>query len=397
MRIPSSLGLATGFLAAVVSIPFVSKGCNSTKPVESNVKLDKEAEDFDLIQALLTKGNDERLREIRYAEKVYPDIRRGLISLYKAEKEDIEALLAGKITEKDRKVKIFISDALQAGEEGEDMDVGPTIHIIKYFDIKQPDGSFRRIYVNEAWPINPKTGGILPTERLRVRMQASKDINALYEKGAHKLFITDMFQLIWHRNDDNSKPGATIYASMARQPFYREWNGEGNPINQTELLVSNPTSCISCHVISPKNNHTKHIHSHSLSKRTNYGAITQDHYFDAEYSNHPGYKKQMISLDDMVKKGEISKEQRDQIAKAMRNSTIWENPFMVETLQELSSNKNIPWLNGDVEAVGRDPGRKGFTYRDNEGKIMEKAIYPRFRPLGIGEWWSRDDLEVTSR
>ncbi len=391
-------GLVTGVLATICALPLTNDINSAGPPLPKDTppakNLTLTEKDFDSIQLLRKKApkQDYHLQEIQWAEKVYPTVKEGLTALYKAEEEDIKALNKGTIKESERKVKICLTDFLRLGEEGDDMDMGPSLHVVKRYVHVQPDKTERVIYANERWMIVPETGAILPPEIIRVRAQAFK--GSLYEAGADKLFVTDMLQLIWGRDDDNLK-GGSIYPLLARQHFYGERGPKdtSSPINQTELLLSSPTSCVSCHVISPKNSHAKHLFNGGEPKRKiNYGAITQDSDFDVPYEKQPGYTKYLKYLDEKVKKGDIKKEFADSAAKSLRNSRNLEVPYMIWALNET---KNIPWLGSDIEVSGYDAGRYGFTYMDGK-KEWEKAFYSHYKDqfFWLGLLWSRNDLAV---
>lgn len=394
------LGIFTGFLAAAVTLPFLSKhGTDETpmpKPdyIPPGKNLVFDSEEFKAIQTLrrLPKGSDLRQQEKQWVEKTYPFIRKKLISLYQAEKEDIRALNEGRITEKDRKVKICLTDFVGPGEEGDDMSIGPNLHIVKYYDEVQPNGAKHRIYVNELWP---EANGILFPESIRVRAQMFD--GSLFKEGAHNLFVTDMFQLFWNTNDDNSKPGATfVYPQMARQHYYGDFDlqKKTNRLIQSEFFVTSPTSCIGCHTPSTKNNHTKHLFHQDLSMKINYsGAITLDKDFELPYNQQPGFKKYIAWLNEKVKKGEIKNEFVDNVAKSLMNSRNLENPYLLEVLRD---NDPIPWLDDDGEAIGYEAGRDGFTYTDANNKVLERAIYTHYGPnsIGLGRWWFRNNLRA---
>ena len=395
------VGLATGFLAAALSVLSASKettSADSSGPSNTTQKILKE-EDFARIQTLRREppfGN-RRLQETQWAEEVSPTVRKALISLYKAEREDVKNLKAGRISEKDRKVKICYTAYVRPGEEGEDMGTGPNLHVIKRYDEQQADGSTKTYLVNENWPTT-ESGDILPPEVIRIRVQAFK--GSLYEPGADKLFVTDMFSLIWGRDDANPKPEGPSYPLPARQYFHGEFKEKekSNSYNQTETLVTSPSSCVSCHVISENNRHTKHVFQNKEGKKINYGTITQDDDFQMPYDKQPGYVAYMTYLNQFVKEGKIKQERVNSIAKDLLDSTNMENPNLVEMLEQTTE---IPWLEGDKEVsreISRyDPARVGFTYKE-KNREWEKAIYGYYKDKGelpwIGELWLRPDLAV---
>ncbi len=385
------VGLATGFLAAAFLLPLASKENNAADPPKpDNIPQEiLKEEDFENIQTLRTTPplRDRRLQETKWIEKVYPTIRKGLIDLYRTEKEDNLAIKTGKLSVRDRKVKICFTSYIKPGEEGKDRRIGPSLNVVKMLEKDN-----RRIYVIEGLPTTEE-GNILPAENWRVRVQAFKTIDDLYKPGAHSSFITDSFTGVWNRNDDNSKQGTDTFPFLGRQHHYgKKVEGKSTTENQTESFVPNPTACILCHNISSRNSLTKHLFTGHSEKKINYGALTPDGYFSLSPSRQPGYIEYEDFLSELVTNKTITRESADIMLKTLRYSPNLENQFMVETLEE---DKNIPWIEGDTEAIGYDAGRWGFTYPYNNREI-EKAIYTFYRPQlsFIGEWWSRRDLAI---
>ncbi len=418
----SSLGLTAGVLATAASIPFLinkiapedkknkaleSESCQSCMITE-NLVLDNEK--FNLLQSLLKTNDktDKQSIEVKWTNLVHPLVRERLIRLYQAEKEDIAALKAGRITEKERKVKIAYTDFVPPGEgHGEDMGLELHLHVVKSYDDKLPDGKNYRIYVNEHWPINEKTGGLLPTEALRVRVQACDC--SLCEKGAHKFFVTDMVNILWGTNTNNFKYNAIVYPYLYRQNFYGDVvvkkdkeTGEEiweNNVANTVHFVSNPLSCVGCHTPRDKKPSSSHSHSHKVSTDTGKlkdGSITLPEDFLTPYNEHPGYKKYEEYLMQRVKNDQSNKAYAIAILKDLMDSTNMENPFIVEALKE---SKTIPWVGEDTVLDRYDGRAYGFTYQDGE-KTYVKAGFNHFKdnPLyDLGLWWFRENAQLIPR
>lgn len=400
------VGFATGFLAALLSLPLASKDNTAAdppkKPDNTPQRILEEKDSNDILSLRKNPpSGDYRNLETQWANKTYPTIRQKLISLYKAEQEDNKAIAEGKLVEKDRRVKVCLTDFAGPGEEAEDMGKGPNIHVVKQFKEKQLDGSIKTHYVNEHWPINELTGGILPPETLRVRVQAFKGEKELYEPGAHNLYITSMPLIAWNMDISNSKTELLL----AQQHLFGEQethiNNKGekekfNPINQVEVAISSPANCYSCHNISPKNSHAKHIFNEAgvRKAKVNYGAITQDWDFETPFEQQPGYKKYETWLEHRVKTGYTKRDNMINILRDIKNPRNFEIPLIVETLKDT---KSIPWVDGDTEVQGYDAGRDGFTYREDK-KEWEKAFFSHYNlqlsSTFIGQWWHRRDLEM---
>lgn len=386
-------GISLGILGTVFSIPFIlDKQVPASTEISktSNVLSDK---DRDLVLALGGKDlKDLRKQETDWADLVWPTIRTRLINLYKAEREDNKLIKEGKISEKDRKVKIYYADFLKTGQQGDDMGDGPNLHVVKYFDEKQKDDTVLRTYVNEYWPLNEETGGLLPTEVIRIRSQAFK--GSLYERDAHKLFVTDVLQVIWSDNYDGLKGSASIYPYFSRQHLYGPL-AKSDTSNQMQTFVGAPTWCAVCHTSGHGRSHVPKLEI----KRKNYGAIIQDEEFDLTklpYEEHPGYKKYMTYLNNLVKNKKTTQRFVDSVARDLQKSINLENPYLVEGLIE---SKDIPWVEGDtlLEKKFEPQLDYGFTYKEN-GKTWKRANYEHYRAqsefISLGNWWFRHNAQL---
>ena len=395
--------IPAGIIATVCSLPFAASKIgpdvnppkpNSTPPAKNLILTEQ---DFDGIQILRRKppNGDYRLQEKLWVDKTYPTTREALIALYTAEAQDIKALREGKISEKDRQVKLYLASHVKVGEEGEDMSRDSGLLVIK----KYVNSKINKVtYVIEGWPTT-RTGDILPPETWRVRVQAFGKVDDLYgnkeqfreKRKVQQNFIFDKFEGVWNTNNDNSKPGTDIYASLARQYF----NGKDKEYNQTQTIVRSPYSCSSCHGVTPNNHHTHHLFHNPERKIINFGAITQDYMFDLPYNQHKGFLEFQKDLSNLVKQEVITQKYSDNILNAIQHSSNFENKYFVQTLKETS---NIPWVESDIKddtEAWKDPGKEGFTYMQGNDRFR-KAIYDFYRPTGIGEWWKRDSLKQIS-
>jgi hypothetical protein len=387
----SRLGIALGLIAAAVAIPLSSQRSSSAdNPSKTTANRILTEDDREMIEKMAGTSSRTDLRplEEKWAETVWTTIRQRLISLYKTERSENEKIRSGLIKQEDRKVKIFYGDFVGPGETGDDGGSELNLHVVKYYDNKQPDGNILRTYVNEHWPINEETGGILPTEAIRVRAQVFK--GPLNEPGAEKYFITDQIQIIWGTNFDGSKGNARMFPYFHRQRLYGGFDQENkvNLRNQLQVPVSSPKSCMSCH--HSGSTFTEDIFLRSGEKKVNFGGITPDREFTLPFDQHRGYLKYKKYLDGRVKAGEIKDDYRDRILKSLQNSTSVENPSIVEGLDEAQS---IQWFDGDTEIDHRDQAT-GFKYTAN-GKTWVKApYYQRRGELFINDWWARKDLQL---
>ena len=401
-------GIAAGILTAAASTFLASKADESTQtkpvvlPPTKNLILNKN--DFDLIQSLLkTDGKtDLQTREIEWAKITYPTIRENLIKLYTAEQEDIDALNAGKITEKDRKVKIAYTDSVQGDvDHSDDMGTPFQFHVVKYYDDKQ---SGRRIYVNEHWPISEKTGSILLPEVIRARVQAFD--GSLDKKDANKLFIPSMINIIWGLNYDGSGGNSQFRAYVYNQNFYghytktvdKETSKErwSNTRAQTMQFVSNPLSCLGCHTPREKKFEIRDSELIEIIPREKLklfdGSVTPQSEFEKPYNEQVGFKRYRKDLYEKVRKGEIKKADADFMLNTLLDSRAIAIPNMVQILKE---NTTPTWVSEDtLKDEYRDiRSTDGFTYGKNEKTFVRAGLF-HFPGSDLNVWWFRDEGQI---
>ncbi len=402
-------GIAASILTTAASIPFLASKADEPKQVPSplptrNSILNKN--DFDMVQSLLKADSktDLRTREIEWDKTVYPTVREQLIKLYTAEQEDIAALNSGKITEKDRKVKIAYTDFVPGGvDHGDDMGTQLMFHIVKYYDDKQ---SGRRIYVNEHWPISEDTGAILLPETIRTRVQAFD--GALDKKGANQLFIPHMINIIWGINYDGSGGNSPFRASVYNQNFYgpytktvdKETKKEtwANTRAQTMHIVSSPLSCIGCHTPREKRFEIKDSELLEILPKETLklfdGSVTAQSEFEKPYNEQVGFKGYRKYLYERVRNGDISKENADSMLNTLLNSRNVAIPNMVQILKE---NTSLPWIGDDslLDEYREIRRTDGFTYEKNEKTFVRAGLF-HFPGSDLNVWWFRNEGGINS-
>ena len=376
MRVNSRIGILAGFIAGVAALPFLANKENISTPKPDDSPPAKTRiigeDDRKFIGSILNTDNpDVRLQETSWASAVHPTIRERLMSLYRAEAEDLIALKEGRISVKERKVKIAITDFVRPGEDGEDMGAGSKLHVVKSLDEKLPNGKSYRTYINVHFPINEKTGAIHPADGIRIKTQVFGDgVEDLYKPDAEQLFISDRFLVAWGKDSP----------LFARQHFYGDFDAEkkSGDVLQTEEIISTPNSCYFCHEVSKSNAHSKHIFKDTNVRKINYGAITQDYIFDLPLSGQPGYKRYMDYLGEKVKKGELTNDAVRVISTELSDTVNLsaEAPLM---LRGLERTREIPWLERDEKATEKDKGTHRFTYKDGN-QTWTRRIYPFYSP-----------------
>lgn len=395
------LTLSLGLLACAIAAPFVAKAQNGSDTNNKNEVRVLSNNELESLNQLRTYQEGVDLKEIEksWAKKVWPLIHPLLTAMYRAEREDNVALRAGKITEQQRQVKIFYSDFVLPGEEGHDEGSELNLHVVKHFDYKLSNGNKLRIYVNEHWPINLETGGILPTETLRIMAQVKE--GDLTKPGAEDLMAGDLLLLVWGDNADGRLPGGNLSIIFHRQHLYDDFNGKENPENDILVKVSSPFDCRRCH--NSRSTLTQDLFLKAPEKRTNFAAITPDSAFEMvdpknegniRYHDHPGVIKYLRYLTDKVEKGELTRKQFDAVKADLMDSTAMENPSIVEALEK---DDGISWLEADRVVNPGDTTSEGYTYTRG-GKTYERRAAETYRNDLYGDtWWHRKNLQLIPR
>jgi len=358
-------GIYAGFLASALAFPLTGNK-NKSSADEPGSKTTTQT----------TVVVDNRMLEETSASSSYPSIRKGLIKLYQTEEKENKKIKNGEMKETERQVKICFTNFIPPSGIANDGGIDGNLHIVKYIDIKQPDGSNLRTYVNEHWSVIES--GILLPETIRIRSQFMK--GSLNEIGAENLFKTDLLQLFW---EDDANDGGGAKPRLYRQHLFGNFNPteQINPQNQIEVSISSPTSCISCH-----RSQATFTQSVFNTEKISFGAITPDSEFQKPYNKQKGYLELIDYLKKLLEANKISPDFMNKVATDLLDSTNLGNPNMAN---ELKSNNFIPWVNGDVLASEYDFRGKDYTYK-NSSKTWRKAGFEHFKTqTNVGYWWSR--------
>lgn len=302
------------------------------------------------------KGADRAAQERDWGAKVWPTVKARLIALFEADSRG--------------EAKIALAAFVPPGQVGADNGLGPSLHIVKMHETRGPGGALLRTYVNEAWPLSERTGGLLPPDAIRVRLQAFS------EDGKSESYVTDLLGLAWGPNADGTAP-TTPSITLYRQRLYGRYDAELglNEQNRMRVALSSPSSCRTCHV---------RTESRPQGVRTR-----DDAFFPAKpLAKHPAGADYLRHL----KERGAAPEFIAATARALSDPKRLNVPGIVETLR---ASGEPEWLDADVPAVEWEAHLPG-TYRE-EDKPYRSAAVERFRYgplLGIGDWWHPDDLEL---
>lgn len=325
---------------------------------------------------------DKRLQETKYVNETWPVLRPKLMELYKAEAEDNKLLKLGRITEKDRKVKICFSDFNEPGGTVHDDGGDTRLHVVKYYN---------GIYVNEHWPIDPENGNIIFPDTIRIR-----GVEGPFNTEGDK-YLTDNIGIVWQSNESSGRSTPKVIPKLYRQHNYKPMtsstddNGkqirQGNKTNNVRFAVSSPTSCIGCHNPSDSKSFTEALFLYNGEKRTNLRAITPDSEFKKDYKHQLGFKNYSSYLDDLVKAGKLNKKGKATVLQRLEDTTHMENPGLIGALKS----NDIPWVESDELSGNYQGDFRGF-YR--YGGRVQAGFARHHDPTFI--WWSPYDAVAIS-
>jgi len=115
----------------------------------------------------------------------------------------------------------FASDSPSYHQRGEDEGFG--LHVVKRFEAKE-----RTIFVNEHWPTDRATGGLLFPDEIRIQSQVFS--GERHRAGAERTYFFDSIRLAWGPSNE-----IEIYRRSLQQG------------GRMRVPVSAPGSCIQCH------------------------------------------------------------------------------------------------------------------------------------------------------
>jgi hypothetical protein len=249
-------------------------------------------------------------------------------------------------------------------------DRGYGLHVVKRLDLPVPGGGSRTIYVNEQWPEDKASKGLLLPDEIRIRTQVVSGPRRV--KGSEKLYVFDSVRVAWGPFNRESQ--------LARRTVYRR-AGNRNQLKVTRTNVSAPLSCAVCH-----NSGNRLADAFLASgEARNYEAIVQDSHFTLAPDRMRGFRQYIAYLD----KSRVDPSTIQRTKAALSQPTAATRvPGLLEVIVSTSKRGMAIWLADDlavldsnVELVKANNG----VYRDRSGNWWTDAIQDVIE--GKYVWW----------
>jgi hypothetical protein len=306
--------------------------------------------------AQLTDAHDLEQVEMRHQEDVHEQTMADLAQIYAPEHADRLQVAYASFTPE------------SAPTPGEDRGYG--LHIVKRLDLPVAAGGTRTIYVNEQWPEDKATKGLLLPDEIRIRTQVASGPRRV--KASEKLYAFDSVRVAWGPFNRESQ--------LARRTIYRRVN-ERNQFKATRTNVSAPLACAGCH------QSTNRLAEAFLAPREtrNYEAIVQDSHFTMAPDKMRGFRQYISYLERSGVNRATIQRTREVLSRPKLASAV---PGLLEVVVSTSRKGTTLWLGddayipeSDVELVRANNG----VYRDQSGKWWTDAIQDVIE--GKYVWW----------
>ncbi len=239
-------------------------------------------------------------------------------------------------------------------------DLGYGLHVIRRLRIQD-----RNIFVNEHWPTDRETGGIILPDEIRVQFQAFEGPERI--PGSELTYLYDSFRIAWG-------PSGEV-------EFYRQ-TSKHNP--QRRVPVTAPESCMECH-----NPGTSQDFAHAFlepGEFRNFETIVADSNFRLPYREQKGLKKYLAYLREEKKAPGKFVERAAQLLETPA-STL-QLPDILAALRRHENSAN--WLPGDAPWARESYSSIGLAHFQQgsylvEGKWYLDALEEVFE--GKYRWW----------
>jgi hypothetical protein len=325
----------------------------------------------DAPSAQLVDARLARLSELVNADRRSRDLEQGEVEYQDAVHEQTMADLA-QIYAPENAGRLQVAYASFTPESstrpGDDRGYG--LHIVKRLDLPGPGGGTRTIYVNEQWPEDKPSKGLLLPDEIRIRTQLGSGPRRV--KGSEKLYVFDSVRVAWGPFNRESQ--------LARRTVYRR-TGDRNQLKITRTNVSAPLACAVCH---QSQNRLAETFLASGEQR-NYEAIVQDSHFTLPPDRMRGFRQYIAYLEkSRVDPGTIQRT-KAALSQPKVAATV---PGLLQVIASTSREGTALWLaddlavaDSDVEFVKHNNG----VYRDRSGRWWTDAIQDVIE--GKYVWW----------
>jgi hypothetical protein len=294
--------------------------------------------------------------EIQYQDDVHEQTMADLMQIYAPENADRLQVTYASFTPE------------SSTRPGDDRGYG--LHIVKRLDVPAPGGGTRTIYVNEQWPEDKTSKGLLLPDEIRIRTQVAPGPRRV--KGSEKLYLFDSIRVGWGPFNRESQ--------VARRTVYRR-AANRNQLKITRTNVSAPLACAVCH--QPGNRLADTFLA--PGEQRNYEAIVQDSHFTLPPERMRGFRQYIAYLEkSRVDPGTIQRT-KAALSQPKAASTV---PGLLQVIASTSKKGTALWLGDDVAVLEADVElvrENNGVYRDQSGRWWTDAIQDVIE--GKYVWW----------
>jgi hypothetical protein len=163
--------------------------------------------------------------ETRYQESVHEQTMTDLAQIYSPEHAD--------------RLQIAYASFTPESAAAPGADRGYGLHIVKRLDLPMPGGGTRTIYVNEQWPEDKNSKGLLLPDEIRIKTQVAAGDRRV--KGSEKLYIFDSVRVAWGPHNRE--------VQLARRTVYRRAGASNARVSRRR---SRAASAISRRIVWPR-------------------------------------------------------------------------------------------------------------------------------------------------
>jgi hypothetical protein len=299
--------------------------------------------------------------EIRYQEAVHEQTMADLVQIYSPENLSRIQIAYASFTPESAK------------SPGEDRGFG--LHIVKRLEMPQPGGGTRTIYVNEQWPEDKRSKGLLLPDEIRIRTQVASGARRV--RGSERLYAFDSVRVAWGPHNRE--------AVLARRTIYRR-GGTANQLKATRTGVSAPLSCAVCH-------QSENRLANAFLRRgetRNYEAIVQDSQFELPPDQMRGFRQYIAYLEASGASQATIQSVSMKLSRPEIASLV---PGFGEVVSSASKKGSVLWVADDTPVPPQDVEYvKGYqgVYRDRAGKWWTDAIQDVIE--GKYVWWEPESV-----
>lgn len=251
----------------------------------------------------------------------------------------------------------FASDAPGHFERGDDEGFG--LHVVKRLRLPR-----RTILVNEHWPADRVTGGLLLPDEIRVQSQVFAGEARV--PGSHNTYLFDALRVAWG-------PDGEI-------EFYRRGHDTGG---KQRVPVVAPTSCLGCHDSETSESFADVFRQPGEPR--NFETIVSDSHFQLPYDKQRGFRQYVAFLESAGRDKKFIGAVAERLARPEESMRLAGIEIALtrahNSLQFLGD--DAPWARSSYSHIGQAPFQQGTYLTDNGWYLdaLEEIFEGKYR------WW----------